>query len=181
MANWRVEDLPSPLGEIPSDNETEITITTPSVLNENEKIEVNSVSSLGEEKYLKVTGITHLISVFDGQNISVNSFIRECKKAEGLVDPRDRALLFRLILSKVKGNADAYLENHKITNLPDLFSVLKRAYDPSRSISEIQIELNSVAQTPEETVFEYGNRVTQLTNKLLESIRDGFRTTHTTP
>lgn len=121
---------------------------------ESEKVKTTCNNFKENDKYLNVTVISNLISVFDRHNIPSNSFIRECKRAKNLVDAKDKALLFRLIISEIKGKAEAYLENHKVTNLEELSSVLKRAYDPSRSIPELQTELNCISQRLNESIFE---------------------------
>lgn len=175
--NWHLEDIPLALRiahayDAPDATKKNLNSTLGSV----DYNRANPIEPRHNNKYIKVTGISNLISVFDGHNISVNAFIRECRKVENLVDPNDKPLLFRLILSKIKGNADAYLENRNVTNLEELGSILRRAYDPSRSVPELQTELNGIFQKSNETVFEYGNRVTQITNKLFESIRGTFST-----
>lgn len=53
--------------------------------------------SKNNSRYIKTSEALNLISVFDGYNISVHKFIRECKNAEKIIDPTDHTVFHHLV------------------------------------------------------------------------------------
>ena len=60
-------------------------------------------------QYRKIRDIEKIVPEFDGQNISISQFIRECKSAEAFVEPSDKLFFAKIVQSKVTGNAKTYL------------------------------------------------------------------------
>lgn len=90
-----------------------------------------SEQTVNKDYYKKPVDIAKIIPDFDGQNISINQFIRECKDSEKFVNPIDKCFFVRLVKGKVIGNARAYLQYKDFENLEQLLTELKRTYAPS--------------------------------------------------
>lgn len=124
--------------------------------------------------YKKTNEIVKIIPEFDGQNISVNQFIRKCKDAENFVDPVDKDFYIRLAESKVIGNARSYLQCKSFLTLNHLLIELKRSFAPTQNLPQIQTDLARVSQQQNEKVSEYGLRVTKILQKATEYINEHF-------
>ncbi|KAJ8666463.1 hypothetical protein QAD02_008125 [Eretmocerus hayati] len=109
---------------------------------------------------------------FDGKGISVNRFIRECYDIEPFVNPQERASFVRLVKSKVKGNANSYLQYKTFDDLDQLLDELRRTFASSQNLP--QAELARVVQVPGERVTDYGLRVTSLLHKINELANEKF-------
>ena len=124
--------------------------------------------------YKKTNEIVRILPEFNGRNISVNRFIRECREAENLVNPNDRTFFMKLVKSRVTGEASDYLQFKSFDNLDQLLSDLKRVFSPSQNLPQIQTDLARVKQNSNERVSEYGLRVTKFLQKAHELIDESF-------
>lgn len=141
-------------------------------------VEIGSLNGSGGSKaqtsYKKTTEIIKILPEFDGQNISINQFIRKCRDAESFADPADKNFFIRLVESKVTGDARAYLQYKTFNTLDQLLVELKRAFAPTQSLPQIQTDLARVVQMPSEKISEYGLRVTKILQKAVEYINENY-------
>lgn len=134
-----------------------------------------SVKSVGSRPgYKKTTEIIKILPEFDGQNISINQFIRKCKDAESFADPADKNFFIRLVESKVIGDARAYLQYKTFHTLDQLLAELKRTFAPMQTLPQIQTDFARVMQKQSEKVSENGLRVTKMLQKAIEYINENY-------
>ena len=70
-----------------------------------------------QKRYRKSSEIARILKEFNGQNISVNQFIRDVKNVERFAHPIDKDFFIELVKSKVVGDAQAYLQYKTFANL----------------------------------------------------------------
>ena len=121
--------------------------------------------------YKKPNETARILPEFNGKNISITEFIRECKDAEEFVNPNDKNL-FLSKKSRVTGEARNYLQFKRFDNLEQLFADLKRAFTPTKNMPQLQIELARVKLGAQEKVAEYALRVTDILQKIKEIIEN---------
>ena len=77
-----------------------------------------------------------MVPIFEGNTPRVATFVRDSKCAQQSVHPGDRAFLAKLIRTRVKGDANVYLQNtSEPENLGELLDVLRLAFSQGRSTS----------------------------------------------
>ena len=123
-------------------------------------------------RYKKPNEIARILPEFDGKNISITEFIRECREAEEFIDPNDKNSFLKIVKSRVIGEARNYLQFKTFNNLEQLLSEIKRAFTPTKNMPQLQIELARVKQGPQEKVAKYGLRVTDILQKIKEIIEN---------
>ena len=109
---------------------------------------------------------------FDGENMPVGRFINDCIFARDSIAAKDRRYLFLMIRSRVIENAFNSLQDRDINNLEDLLKHPKETFTEHRSLSQLNSALATVAQRVDETVQQYGSRVSQILANLIELIED---------
>ena len=126
-------------------------------------------------RYISIKLAADMVPTFDGKTPSIASFIRACKSAENSVHPGDKPFLVTLIRNKTVENANLYLQNNIEPNcLSTLLDSLKLAFNPQQDLSQLQAQISNVVQKENESVLQYGIRVSELLRKTLESIDEGF-------
>ena len=109
---------------------------------------------------------------FDGENMSVGRFISDCLAARDSIATKDRHYLFLMIRSRVVGNAFNALQERDLHTLEDLLKHLKNTYTEHPSLSQLNTALATTAQRENETVLQYGARVSKILASLIELIED---------
>ena len=139
------------------------------------EINNDNISTMNHSSYAcykKPNEIARIFPEFNGKNISITEFIRECKDAEEFVNPNDKNFFLKIVKSRVTGEARHYLQFKRFDNLEQLFAELKRAYTPRKNLPQLQIELMRVKQRAQEKVAEYALRVTDILQKIKEIIEN---------
>ena len=147
-----------------------------------ENSDSNSVDSINRKigmtdsfpNYKKTNEIVRILPEFNGRNISVNRFIKECREAENFVNPNDRDFFIKLIKARITGEASDYLQYKSFDNLDQLLLDLKRVFSPIQNLPQVQTDLARVKQNQNERVSEYGLRVTRILQKARELIDENF-------
>ena len=67
--------------------------------------------------------LINIIPVFTGNNISVRNLAKECRFAEERIDQALKPLFVKLILNKIRGEADLQIRNLQFNSLEELLSV----------------------------------------------------------
>ena len=177
--NNRVEPFPSvtrpPLNRAPNFRNIREELITRDISDNNS---VNSINSKVLEsvvpRHKKINEIVRILPEFNGKNISINRFIRECKEAETFVNPGDKSFFLKIVKSRVTGDANDYLQFKSFNDLDQLLAELKRVFAPTQSLPQLQTDLARVRQKSQEKVSEYGLRVTRIVQKAQELINENF-------
>lgn len=111
---------------------------------------------------------------YDGHNIPISKFIRDCLFARDSIKPSERPLLLRFIRSRLSGNADSYVQDKEIYSLEDLLNSLKLAFSPQQNLGQLQTILSNASQMREETIINFGVRVSKNLKQLIEVIEQQF-------
>ena len=87
------------------------------------------MSSPPNMRYVSIKIAAEMVPIFYGNPPPVAAFIHDCKFAEQSIHPGDRPFLNKLIKTRVKGDANAYLQNtNKPQNLGELLDILRLAF-----------------------------------------------------
>ena len=109
---------------------------------------------------------------FDGQNVPVGRFIRDCIYARNAIAAKNRHHLFLMIRSRIVGNAYDALLDRDIVTLEQLLKTLKDKYTKYRNLGQLNSSLATVSQKHNETVTEYGDRVGNILKDIIEVIEE---------
>ena len=116
---------------------------------------VNSINSKIVEsevpRYKKINEIVRILPEFNGKNISINSFIRDCKEAETFVNPGDKSFFLKVVKSRVTGDVNDYLQFKSFHDLDQLLSELKRVFAPTQNLPQLQTDLARVRQKSQDS------------------------------
>ena len=168
------------LGDLNDIIRRQIEIREAEKLRETSNLAVNfpgrdTVSSHGSSpEILKGSDITtlkvlvDLIPTFEGNNIPVQTFARECRFAEEGVSRNLLPLLIRLLKAKIKGEAELYVRNLQFEYLDELLNTLERAFGASKTLFQIQAEISQLKQNQGELILSYAARAMELFSKLSE-------------
>ena len=168
------------LGDLNDIIRRQIEIREAEKLRETSNLAVNfpgrdTVSSHGSSpEILKGSDITtlkvlvDLIPTFEGNNIPVQTFARECRFAEEGVSRNLLPLLIRLLKAKIKGEAELYVRNLQFEYLDELLNTLERAFGASKTLFQIQAEISQLKQNQGELILNYAARAMELFSKLSE-------------
>ena len=113
-----------------------------------------------------------LIPEFDGTNMSVIMFIEQCKAAAALLEAHEMPYLLIIIRNKITGPARKHIQDRVGASLHDIFRVLQGIYMPREDTSQLTQELANIHRNPEETISDYGTRVSVLLNKIISRVMD---------
>ena len=113
-----------------------------------------------------------LIPDFDGTNMSVIMFIEQCKAAAALLETHEMPYLIILVRNKITGPARKYIQDRVGASLDDILRILQGIYMPREDTSQLTQELANIHRNPEETISDYGNRVSVLLNKIISRVMD---------
>ncbi|KAJ8666746.1 hypothetical protein QAD02_008408 [Eretmocerus hayati] len=82
----------------------------------------------------KATHVVKILPDFNGQDMSVEQFIRENKNAERFVDPSDKDFLLEMIEAKVMENARTHIRRRIPENFDEFVKLLKRAFSSTQNL-----------------------------------------------
>lgn len=128
-----------------------------------------------DRRYIGVKLAADMVPNFDGNQPSISVFTRACQAASESVHPGDKIFLTKLIRNKIVGNADLYLQNIvEPESLKSLLDLLKSAFNPQHDLSQLQTKLSTVIQGKDESILQYGIRVSEILRHMLEAINEGY-------
>ncbi|CAK9809081.1 hypothetical protein ANTQUA_LOCUS5872 [Anthophora quadrimaculata] len=102
------------------------------------------------------------VPTFDGNNISVFQFIRDCKRARDLIAPNAEGTLVRLIINRLKGRAYLAIEDEPCGNVQDLCDVMRLTFGPQKNVDQYRGALASTFQLSDEHIIDFISRVEDL-------------------
>ena len=126
-------------------------------------------------RYLNIKLAADIVPSFDGKTPSILAFICACQTANKAVHPGDRPLLKTLIRNKITGNANFYLQNNfEPDSLTSLIEIIKSIFGPKRDLSQLQAQMSNMIQKENESVMQYGIRISESLSSILEAIEKNF-------
>lgn len=111
---------------------------------------------------------------FDGNKSRLYKFINNCDKANSLVAPANRSILFAKIETKLTDIARILIRNRSFSNWLELKTHLLEQYSDRRTTGQWQLELNSCKQNSKENVRSYANKIENCYIKLLNSLNENL-------
>lgn len=115
-----------------------------------------------------------LLTQYDGSKREfVTEFIDNCSMTLSSVRPADRALLFRIIKTKLTGKARNMIKYREFLNFDALAEHLENIFSEKRSVPFWQLELNSTKQGPNEDVASYSNKIEKNLSNLIDASTAG--------
>ncbi|KYM96037.1 hypothetical protein ALC62_13307 [Cyphomyrmex costatus] len=116
--------------------------------------------------YISPRDAAETILPFDGKNMPVSQFINNCIHAKNMVSPTAEYGLVQMIKNKLVGPALRVALSGEYNDIESLLNCLKTRFAPVYSTSQLHGELSKIMQYPEETVVDYGSRVSTILHQL---------------
>ena len=132
--------------------------------------EVNNITKIRGSDVTALRALIDIIPIFNGRNISIQTFARECRITIESIDEGFYSLFLRLLRSKIVGEADIYIKNRHFNSLDELLSILDKAFGTPKTLFQVESEIAHVKQNKGEDILSYGARVTELFYKMTEII-----------
>jgi hypothetical protein len=116
--------------------------------------------------YISLRDAAETILPFDGKNMPVLQFVNSCMHAKNMISPSAEYGLVQMIKNKLFGPALRVALSGEYNDIESLLTVLKTRFAPVYSTSQLHGELSKVTQHPEESVVDYGSRVSMILQQL---------------
>jgi len=98
--------------------------------------------------------------------MSVLQFANRCISARNMVSPIAEYRLVQMIKNKLVGSALRMALSGEYNDISSLLAVLKTRFAPVYSSSQLHGKLAKVTQHPDESMVDYGNRVSMILQQL---------------
>lgn len=116
--------------------------------------------------YISLRDASETILPFDGKNMPVTQFANSCMHARNMISPSAEYGLVQMIKNKLVGPALRVALSGEYNDIESLLAVLKTRFAPIYSTSQLHGELSKITQYPEESVVDYGSRVSMILQQL---------------
>jgi hypothetical protein len=116
--------------------------------------------------YISLRDAAETILPFDGKNMPVSQFVSSCIHAKNMISPSAEYGLVQMIKNKLFGPALRVALSGEYNDIESLLTVLKTRFAPVYSTSQLHGELSKVTQHPDESVVDYGSRVSMILQQL---------------
>lgn len=116
--------------------------------------------------YISLRDAAETILPFDGKNMPVSQFANSCMHARNMISPSAEYGLVQMIKNKLVGPALRVALSGEYNDIDSLLTVLRTRFAPVYSSSQLHGELSKVSQHPDETVVDYGSRVSMILQQL---------------
>lgn len=120
----------------------------------------------GNMPYISLRDAAGTILPFDGKNMPILQFVNSCMHARNMVSPNAEYGLVQMIKNKLAGPALRVALSGEYNDIDSLLTVLKTRFAPVYSSSQLHGELSKITQHPDETVVDYGSRVSMILQQL---------------
>lgn len=131
----------------------------------------DDIHEQSQQTAFSIREAVEFVPTFDGKNIPVLNYIRECQLAKDLIPPNLECSLTRHLVNRLKGRASLALKGRSCTSITHLCEILRNSFSPHRTIGQYRAELSGVLQGPNEDILEYENRVNDLRAIILDMER----------
>jgi len=108
---------------------------------------------------------------FDGYNIPLSQFIRECREVETAVSPDEEANVLLLLRGKLRGRARQALQGRHFASIKQLIYRLQTSFGVSRNSFVWYAELEKLSQGRRESIAAYIERAQDLYDNIIEAER----------
>ena len=116
--------------------------------------------------YVSLRDAAETILPFDGKNMPVSQFANSCLHAKNMVSPGAEYGLVQMIKNKLVGPALRVALSGEYNDIESLLTVIKTRFAPVYSSSQLHGELSKITQHPDESVVDYGSRVSMILQQL---------------
>lgn len=116
--------------------------------------------------YISLRDAAETILPFDGKNMPVSQFANSCIHARNMISPSAEYGLVQMIKNKLVGPALRVALSGEYNDIESLLAVLRTRFAPVYSSSQLHGELAKVTQHPDESVVDYGSRVSMILQQL---------------
>lgn len=124
-----------------------------------------------ENMSLDINTILKLVPCFDtNQNEQVYRFIRSCDSAFKLSSETQKSVLLIYALNNITGVGASDVHSKTYTSWDDLKSYLIEKFSNVKTVSHLNLELQSMFQRINETITEYFHRVDLCRSKIIEKL-----------
>lgn len=100
----------------------------------------------------------------------VYGFIRSCDSAFQLASNCQEIILLTYTLNSIKGPGSSDVRSKKFFKWNDLKSFLIQKYSQTKTLTHLNLELQSLYQNPQESITDYFHRVDLCRSKIVEKI-----------
>jgi len=114
---------------------------------------------------------TETVPHFDGYNISLQQFIRACRRARDMVPPSAERNLTKLLMAKLRGRAYCAVEDEPCDSIIQLIDLLTGAFGTPKTIDQYRGELSTIYLRPREHIIDFIGRVKDLRTSILDTER----------
>lgn len=111
------------------------------------------------------------VPYFDGYNMSVSSFARACRRAQEVMPASSERNLTRLLINRLRGRAQAAVEDEPCGNITQLIDLLTNAFGSQKTINQYRGELSIIHIRKGEHILDYISRVKDLRSAIVDSER----------
>lgn len=130
-----------------------------------------SQSDLKASAGLDLNTLLKLIPDFDTlQSAQVYRFIRSCDSAFQLASTSQQIVLLTYALNKITGPGSSDIHSKQFFKWTDLKSFLILKYSQTKTLTHLNLELQSLFQKPRESITEYFHRVDLCRSKIIEKL-----------
>lgn len=133
-----------------------------------ERSEKSPAKNMNEPFEFTIRQALEFIPTFDGYNISVFQFIRECKRAKEVVPSHAEGILTKLIQNKLRGRAYFAVEDTECHSIADLTKRLRDVLSPYKTVEHYRGELASIQQFANEHIIDFISRVKDLRTAIID-------------
>jgi hypothetical protein len=135
----------------------------------------NNIMALKVEnqgEIIPITFLTSFISMYDGKNSNLHKFIKDCDYAYNLAQGWQKDVLFKFIVTRISGKAEAALSCRQINKWDDCRNFLLENFSEIKCFTQLLSELQNCRQTRHESVVEYTQRIDKCYSNLMRAIKN---------
>ena len=110
-----------------------------------------------------------VIPEFNGDNISLSSFLDACDEASEMIEVADQGKFAKLLRSKLTREARRSIQGQTFDTVEELKNFLKNLYAQSKTIHQLAGEMGNEFQKDSDSVLAFANRVREIGRKILEA------------
>lgn len=125
---------------------------------------------------LEINMLVKLIPTFDTTKTQeVYGFIRSCDTAFQFSNAENKPILLAYVLNNIKGTGAPDIHCRQYATWEDLKSFLIEKFSNVKTISHLNLELQSLFQKPGESITDYFHRVDLCRSKIIEKLNTEFK------
>lgn len=112
-----------------------------------------------EQRELPITFLTSLIPIFDGVNTDLHKFNKSCDYAYELSSEYQKPIIYKYILTKIQGKADAIVSCRNLTDWTGCRQFLIENFQKTKAFSQLLLDLQTCKQHKNESIMEFTQRI----------------------